>query len=235
MSGYRSSMPYDSGWRDAYDAMPPWMRKLAAAMASETDHDHGHRHGHDRPGRGRPSPRRGGPPFDPFTAFFGKGMMGGGPPPWGRGRGHARASRGDIRAAILSLLAEEPMHGYQLMQEMSARSGGVWRPSPGSVYPTLSQLEDEGLVEGEKDGGRRVFSLTDDGRAAAEAADDSPWDAVGENVDEEIKSLRDEIASTAGAVMAVATSGDPAHVEAARTILADTRKQLYRLLAGDDE
>lgn len=215
---YSSSTPYDPTW----DAMPPWARKMVA-MASGFEHDHAH----DRPGRGRRS-RRHGPGFGPFGPDFAKMFMGGGP-----ARG-ARASRGDVRAAILGLLAEEPMHGYQLMQEMADRSGGVWRPSPGSVYPTLSQLEDEGLVEGHKDGGRRVFTLTDEGRAAAESADDAPWESVGDNVADGVFSLRDEIASTAGAVMAVATSGNPDHIEAAREVLADTRKRLYRLLAEDD-
>ena len=78
-----------------------------------------------------------------------------------------RAGRGDIRAAILALLAEEPMHGYQIIQELTERTGGVWRPSPGSVYPTLQQLEDEELVrESAPESGKRVYELTDDGRKA---------------------------------------------------------------------
>ena len=94
----------------------------------------------------------------------GRGGFGGGPF-FGPGR---RAGRGDIRAAILTLLAEEPMHGYQVIQVISERSGGNWTPSPGSVYPTLQQLEDEGLIEAAaSESGRRVFALTDDGRAAS--------------------------------------------------------------------
>src|SRR4051795_11741623 len=94
----------------------------------------------------------------------------------------ARRGRGDIRAAILALLSEEPMHGYQIIRELSERSGGVWRPSPGSVYPTLQQLEDEELVRPETgDGGRRVFTLTDAGREAQSAAagGPAPWEEVG--------------------------------------------------------
>src|ERR671936_914408 len=101
-------------------------------------------------GRGR---HRHGPPFGrggPFGAFF----FGG---PGGFRRG-PRARRGDVRAAALLLLAEEPRNGYQLMQEIEERSGGVWRPSPGSVYPALSQLEDEGLVQGEERDGRRAYA-----------------------------------------------------------------------------
>src|SRR3954466_13073051 len=94
-----------------------------------------------------------------------------GPPPFGSwaggpgfGRG-SRARRGDVRAALLVLLADEPRNGYGLMQEIEARSEGAWRPSPGSVYPALQQLEDEGLVRAEESGGRRLFTLTDEGRA----------------------------------------------------------------------
>ena len=105
--------------------------------------------------------RRGWPPFDApeFAAGFG------GPGGFGQGFGPGRrAARGDVRAAILVLLAEKPSHGYQIIQELERRSEGAWRASPGSVYPTLQQLEDEGLVRAvEADGGRRVFELTDTG------------------------------------------------------------------------
>ena len=104
-----------------------------------------------------------------------------GPPgPWGfggRGRGRGRRGRGDVRAAILALLAERPMHGYEMIQELEARTGGVWRPSPGSVYPTLQLLEDEDLIAGEEGEGRRRFALTDAGRAEAERQDQqAPWE-----------------------------------------------------------
>ena len=104
-----------------------------------------------------------------------------GPPgPWGfggRGRGRGRRGRGDVRAAILALLAERPMHGYEMIQELEARTGGVWRPSPGSVYPTLQLLEDEDLIAGEEGEGRRRFALTDAGRAEAERRDQqAPWE-----------------------------------------------------------
>src|SRR5271157_3954308 len=94
--------------------------------------------------------------------FAGPGFGGfspGGP----RGRGR-KARRGDIRTAALLLLAEEPRNGYQIMQEVEERSGGVWRPSPGSVYPALQQLEDEGLIRSEEVDGRKLFALTDAGR-----------------------------------------------------------------------
>src|ERR1700712_4417473 len=85
------------------------------------------------------------------------------------GRGRGRAPRGDVRAAVLQLLAEEPMHGYQLMQAIAERSGGRWTPSPGAIYPTINQLEDEGLVLVTADAGRKLVTLTDVGRAHIDA------------------------------------------------------------------
>ena len=116
-------------------------------------------------GRG-PTPRadvRGAAPGPPFgDRFFVWGPGG------GRRRGRGRARRGDIRAAILLVLADRPMHGYEVMTELAERSGGVWRPSPGSVYPTLQQLEDEDLVRSEEVDQKRVFRLTDAGRQESE-------------------------------------------------------------------
>jgi DNA-binding PadR family transcriptional regulator len=86
---------------------------------------------------------------------------------------------GEIRLAILSLLMEGPKHGYQLMKEMQDRSGGVYRASAGSVYPTLQQLEDEGLVQAETISGRRTYQLTDEGRKELDADPDAVrniWD-----------------------------------------------------------
>ena len=112
----------------------------------------------------------------------------------GFGPGYAfgrRAGRGDIRAAILVLLAEEPMHGYQVIQELAERTGGVWRPSPGSVYPTLQQLEDEELVrETASDSGKRVYELTDAGREQA-ASTEAPWNAVAGEGEDALVGLRD--------------------------------------------
>ena len=101
---------------------------------------------------------------------FGPGARGdfgfGGFPPGGGPRGRGRkARRGDIRTAGLLLLAEEPRNGYQIMQEVEERSGGVWRPSPGSVYPALQQLEDEGLIRSQEADGRKLFALTEAGSA----------------------------------------------------------------------
>ena len=100
-----------------------------------------------------------GPGFDPRGRRHGHGGPGG-PGEHGRGRGR----RGNVRAAVLALLTERPMHGYEMIQELDARTGGVWRPSPGSVYPTLQLLEDEGAIASASDGGRKAYTLTDTGR-----------------------------------------------------------------------
>src|SRR6201996_5343485 len=108
---------------------------------------------------------------------FGMGGPGGPGGPWGRGgrgRGRGRARRGDVRLALLRLLAEEPRNGYQLMQAIEERSGGLWRPSPGSVYPTLAQLEDEGLIGSVDAEGARRFEITDAGREHLQARGDEP-------------------------------------------------------------
>ena len=119
-------------------------------------------------------PGRGGFGFDPRGGF---GFGG----PRGRRGGGRRGKRGDVRAAILVLLSDRAMHGYEMIQEISERSGGLWRPSPGSVYPTLQLLVDEGLIVGtESEGSKRLFELTEDGRAAAEKVETPPWEEIAE-------------------------------------------------------
>lgn len=157
-------------------------------------------------------------------------MSGFGPGP--RFGGH-KARRGDIRAAILALLAEEPMHGYQVIQELTERTEGVWRPSPGSVYPTLQQLEDEELiVPAASETGKRVYQLTDAGREAAAAAP-APWAEVASEADDALVGLRELTMQVMGAARQVAAAGSAAQLEAAQEILRDARKALYRLLADD--
>src|SRR5690349_872239 len=124
-----------------FDHLPPWLRQLVESVSGPMGQP-GRGRPVGRPGRGFPA---GGPPPFGGGEWMRRGFWGGGfGTPWAQPA--QRASRGDIRNAILVLLTDEPMHGYQLMQQMAERSGGAWRPSPGSVYPTLSQLEDEGLV-----------------------------------------------------------------------------------------
>lgn len=169
-------------------------------------------------------------PFGPFGRGWGKGgnaFFGGG------GR---RAGRGDIRAAILALLAEESMHGYQIIRELGERTGGAWNPSPGSVYPTLQQLEDEELVHEQKsDTGRRVYELTDAGREAAAALPSpAPWEQVAAEAHDEHADLRSLVFQVLGAVRQVAMAGTPAQREKAQEVLRGTRRSLYQILAEED-
>jgi DNA-binding PadR family transcriptional regulator len=154
----------------------------------------------------------------------------------GRGmRGYqGRAGRGDIRAAILALLAEQPMHGYQIMRELRDRSGGAWRVSPGSVYPTLSQLEDEELIRAEQQGGKRVFSLTESGTTEAAAAPSEPWAEVASDVPPAIVELRDLIYQVRAATRQVVHAGSDQQLSAAADLLRETRRRLYKLLAEDE-
>jgi DNA-binding PadR family transcriptional regulator len=126
------------------------------------------------------------------------------------------------------------MHGYQIIGLINDRSGGMWRVSAGSVYPTLQQLEDEGLVKGEQKDGRNVYSLTEDGVAAAarSSQDRAPWDMAGSA---EASDLRSLIAQVAAAAMQVSQVGGAQTVAAAATVLTEARRSLYRLLAEDDQ
>jgi DNA-binding PadR family transcriptional regulator len=161
---------------------------------------------------------------------FGPGRRG----PRGRGR---KARRGDIRTAALLLLKEEPRNGYQIMQEVEERSGGVWSPSPGSVYPALSQLEDEGLIHSEEQEGRRVFVLTDAGASVlAERPEDrpAPWDEMSESVSGGVHELGRLMREVAFAFTQIMKTGSEAQVASAREVLVRTRKDLYRILADGD-
>ena len=162
-----------------------------------------------------------------------RGPVGFGGPGFGPGR---RAGRGDMRAAILSLLAEEPMHGYQIIQVISERSSGNWTPSPGSVYPTLQHLEDEGLIEpGPSESGRNVYALTEAGRAAQAAAGTAtPWAEAEKDVDDDLVELRDLVHQVLAATRQVAQAGTAAQVKGAQDVLRTARKGIYRLLAEDE-
>ncbi len=181
-------------------------------------------------GAGRGRNRGRGRGRDGFGPGFGRGG-GFGP---GHGRG-GRTRRGDVRAAILALLAEEPMHGYQIITELTERSGGVWRPSPGSVYPTLSALEDQGLVTADTSEGRRVFQLTPEGRAEAEAAGDgpTPWEEAAGG-DRSVPEMLGLMVQVVKATKQVAQAGTPGQIKTVGEILADTRRKIYLVLAEGD-
>ena len=178
-------------------------------------------HGHRGEGRGEFDPR-----FDPRRRQRGPGD-GGGP----------RVGRGDVRTAILLLLSEQPSHGYQIIQQVSERTGGIWQPSPGSVYPALQLLEDEDLVRAEQNEGRRVFHLTDAGRAYVEAHREelnAAWKAVTETVDNRGMEVHVLLGQVGKALHQVLHEGTVAQIAAARELMANTRRQLYRILAEDE-
>lgn len=220
-------------------------------------------------------------PWEPWGGFGGPGWGAGGrhgrwqqggpgrgghpgPPPWiqdivrhfggpemGPPRG-PRARRGDVRAAILDVLAGDELNGYQVIQQIAERSGGAWKPSPGSVYPTIQQLEDEGLVTGSESGGRRLLRLTDEGRRYVEENADemaATWAPFERTAPEEPREagqgrggkdgpgdLRPVIGQVMAAIWQVMSSGTPRQRREAAEILTDTRRRLYGLLAeGDPE
>ena len=172
------------------------------------------------------------------TFFWGPGpfmMPFGGPPgpPFRRGM---KARRGDVRTAILLLLAEEPRNGYQLMQEIEERSEGAWRPSPGSIYPALQQLEDEGLVRTVETDGRKLFELTDAGREfVAERDEDllAPWEEMTGGMSDEAAEAANVMRGLAMAFAQVMQAGNKAQMDEATKALAETRRRLYAILAED--
>ena len=224
-----------------------WGREFEARLSQ---HGRGHGWG-DLPGAAGmwgPTPRRGGR---------------GGPPPWLAGlfglaqqeqaRG-PRVRRGDVRVAILAVLADGPLNGYQVIQEISERTHGAWRPSPGSVYPTISQLEDEGLLAGDDERGRRTLELTDSGRAylgehEEEIAEvwapftrDREERAEREEHDDDsgadFANLKPELGRVMNAVWQIITTGTDQQRRAAIGVLVETRRGLYQILAdhpGEEE
>jgi DNA-binding PadR family transcriptional regulator len=195
-------------------------------------------------GPGSPDDMAGGPnrmwfyggPFGPGApgaqgAGMGRGWGRPGARPWGRAR------RGDVRSAILALLNERPMHGYEIIGELSDRTEGLWRPSPGSIYPTLQLLEDEGLVVAQVDdsAGKRRYNLTEAGQgAAAEVAKGpAPWEEVAAGAPVGARTLRHAVAKLMPVVGQVGMSGGPREYEEAAKVLDDARRRLYAILAGE--
>jgi DNA-binding PadR family transcriptional regulator len=190
------------------------------------DHHEAHEHPHDH-GRGWGGRRgpRGGPWGDFVDPRLAQRM-------WGGGR---RRRRGDVRGDVLSALLEGPAHGYEVIRRLEERSGGYWRPSPGSVYPTLQLLEDAGLVRATEQDGRRTYELTDEGRTEAEqrAASGAP---SGPGEDPELDGalgLRDSVGQLFMAARQVASAGNPDQIERATAAIRQSRQALYRILAEE--
>ncbi len=149
--------------------------------------------------------------------------------------GSTRMGRGDVRAAVVALLAEQPMHGYQIIREIEERSGGSWKLSPGSVYPTLQLLSDEGLIRAEESNGRKIYSLTDEGRMEADAAADkpAPWESSSTRDSAGPGALAKAGMDLAQAAAQVGRTGTPEQVKAAVAVLDEARRRLYSILAQD--
>jgi DNA-binding PadR family transcriptional regulator len=215
----------------------PFQALLAQVRSAVREMSAGHRHGpRSAPwdkGRGRPKGPwewHGGPgaPGGPWGAWWPGG-------PSGSPRG-PKAGRGDVRAAILALLREGPRNGYQIMSEIEERSDGAWRPSPGAVYPALSQLADEGLIEAEESGGKRTFRLTDEGRQyvqdhpeAARAA----WESMTQEPGE-VPGLFVQAARLGGAIVQMAREGTPQQIHEAEATLEQARRTIYQILADQE-
>ncbi|MBQ1028098.1 PadR family transcriptional regulator [Micromonospora sp. C95] len=188
-----------------------------------------HRRGHGlHEGRMRGFGFPPGPPFPPGGHGFGHGRG-------GRGRGRGR--RPNVRNAVLALLTERPMHGYEMIQEIDSRTGGSWRPSPGSIYPTLQLLEDEGVIVAteESGGGRKRFTLTEQGRTEAdEAAQTPPWAEVAEDTINSWHDIRNAGMQAMQALRQVMMTGTDDQRERAAQVLDETRRKLYAILAESE-
>lgn len=178
-------------------------------------------------------------PFGPGFGFGGHGEHGGfrGGPGHGPGRGHRGRGgrRPNVRNAVLALLHERPMHGYEMIQELESRTGGIWRPSPGSVYPTLQLLEDEGLIKAEDGTSRKRFTLTEAGRPEAEAAaQNPPWQDYGDETMSQVKDFRDAAVGIMSALKQVGFDGTPEQRTQALEVLNETKRKLYAILAESE-
>uniref|UniRef100_A0A5Q5BRU3 Transcriptional regulator, PadR family n=2 Tax=unclassified Mycobacterium TaxID=2642494 RepID=A0A5Q5BRU3_MYCSS len=193
--------------------------------------DHLREHSASGPGFGR-GPGRG-PGFE--FGFDPRGGFGFGPGPRGRrGGGRGRGRRGDVRAAILTLLGERPMHGYEMIQEIAERSDGLWKPSPGSVYPTLQLLVDEGLIVGtESEGSKKLFELTDDGRAAAAKIETPPWEQITDDAGPGHADLRSAVGQLVGAVAQSSYAASEEQQARILEIVNNARREIYGVLGEE--
>ena len=241
---------FEAGLNDVFgcvnEALEQVWQSLRAAAGDWKESTRGKGFGGPREGKGFGGPREGkgfGGPRGKDKGHWGGGFGGpwggwwpGPPGPPGPGRG-PKASRGDVRAAILALLQEGPRNGYQIMSEIEERSGGAWRPSPGAVYPALQQLADEGLISGEESEGRRTFTLTKAGREYIREHPErarGAWESAAQQEAWEVPGLFAEAARLGGGIVQIAHAGTHEQVLAAEQLLERTRREIYRILAEDD-
>jgi DNA-binding PadR family transcriptional regulator len=155
-----------------------------------------------------------------------------------RGGPRGRGRRGDVRTAILTLLTERPRHGYEMIQEIAARSQQLWKPSPGSVYPTLQLLVDEGLIvsteKAEGSGTKKLFELTDEGRAVAEKIETAPWDEITDGADPGAMSLRSAVGQLMGAVAQSTHAASAEQHQRIVDIVNNARREIYQILGETD-
>jgi DNA-binding PadR family transcriptional regulator len=166
---------------------------------------------------------RGGPFGPDFGSRFGPGARG--------NRGWGRTRRGGIRAAILALLAEGPVHGYEMIQEIDERSNGLWRPSPGSVYPMLQRLVNEGLiVAADSEGSKRLYELTDDGRKTAAKTQTPPWEAMAEGAHLDELNMRSAFSQLASAMFQAWDAATPEQQKRIVDVANSARREIYAIL-----
>jgi len=216
---------FDPGFCRPFQALFDQARDAVRQMTA--GHGHGFRAGPWDKGRGRP---KGSSEWHGFGGPWGGWWPGPPGPPRG-----PKAGRGDVRAAILALLREGPRNGYQIMSEIEERSEGASRPSPGAVYPALSQLADEGLIEADESGGGRTFRLTDEGRRYVEdhpEAARAAWESM-THEQGEVPGLFVQAARLGGAIVQMAREGTPQQIHEAEALLEEARRTMYQILAGE--
>lgn len=198
------------------------------------EHERGGRFGRPTPGGHRMAGAGGGARREGGFGRRGRGFAFDPDAQMGRG---PRRGRGDVRTAVLLLLLEQPMHGYEMIQQIRERSGEAWSPSPGAIYPTIQLLTDEDLITTDDRDGKKVSSLTETGRQAAEqlaATKTAPWDEASTDAGERANSLRQAVFHLMGATKQIAMAGTDAQRQRATELLDETRRKIYAMLASDE-
>lgn len=224
--GYQAAGPEQTGWGQGWT--PPWMRE---------EHVHVHEHGSRGPFHAH---MRRGPFGGPFGGHFG-GPFGG--PRGPQGEGNRFFGRGDVKFALLQLLQERPMYGYEMIKALEERSGGFYTPSPGSIYPTLQMLEERGFVNSAEAEGKKVYSITESGKVLLEERGGEREEFAGPpwmrhrrgGPRPELQALRGEAMEVARlfAIAGRSAFEDPEKLSRLRAVIASARKDLSEIIYGD--